>query len=174
MQFQFNKSGQNGSHRAGAYRRAGKRQRAFTLAEIMVTVFVLGVVCLSLFAGFSTGFMMVDSARQDLRASQILTQKAEAIRLCTWSSLSNCPISFIERYDPSSTNSAGTVYSGTVTTSTPTIIPNTASYRTNMLLVTISLSWTNYSAHQSAAHSRTAQTLVARYGMQNYIWGTTP
>src|SRR5579862_5240920 len=89
-------------------------QGAFTLAEVMISVCILAVATVSLYAGFGTGFMLVDSARQELRATQILTQKAEAIRLCTWSSLSNCPISFSERYDPRT--SSGTLFVGTVTT----------------------------------------------------------
>jgi len=151
-------------------------RRAFTLAEVLVAVFVLAVVTLSLYGGFGTGFMLVDSAREDLRATQILTQKAEAIRLCTYSSLSNCPITFVERYDPSNTNNnmTGTIYRGTITTNVPTQIPDTAAYKTNMCLATITLYWTNFCGKQTAAHSRTMQTLVARYGIQNYIWGKVP
>src|SRR5438105_4364427 len=90
---QFN---DGGCQKAAARLRA---QYAFTMAEVMVAIFVLGVATLSLYAGFATGFMLVDSAREELRATQILTQKAEALRLCSWSSLTNCPISFSEQYD---------------------------------------------------------------------------
>lgn len=150
-----------------------REQRAFTIAEVIVAVFIVTAMALSLYAGFSTGFMIVDSARQDLRATQILLQKVEAIRLCTWSSLANCPVSFVESYDPSSGNS-GTIYTGTLTTNVPSSIRSTAAYRTNMCLVNLTVSWTNYTGLQSAVHSRSMQTLVARYGLQNYIWGTGP
>jgi len=151
---------------------------AFTLAEVIVAVFILTTMALSLYAGFSTGFMIVDSARSDLRASQILMQKAEALRLCTWSSLASCPITFVEKYDPSAysggSGSGGTIYSGTLTTNVPASIRNSAAYKTNMCLVNLTLYWTNFDGCQYSVHSRTMQTLVARYGLQNYIWGTGP
>jgi len=149
-------------------------QRAFTIAEVLVAVFVLGIAAMSLYAGFASGFMLVDSSRQELRATQILTQKAEALRLCSWSSLTNFPITFTELYDPTTTNNGGTVYVGSISTNIPTVIPVTSGYRSNMCMATINLYWTNYNSTQRIVHSRTSQTLVARYGIQNYIWGTTP
>lgn len=147
-------------------------QRAFTLAEVMVAVCILGVVSISLYGGFATGFMVVDSTRQELRATQILTQKTEALKLCSWSALTNCPIAFTELYDPASPNgAAGTVYSGTISTSVATVIPVSAAYRSNMCMATITLFWTNNNGSQQLIHSRSAQTLVARYGIQNYLWG---
>jgi len=145
-------------------------QRAFTIAEVLVAVFILGIACMALYAGFATGFMLVDSTRQELRATQILTQKAEALRLCSWSSLSGFPINFTELYDPTSTN-GGVVFAGTVTTNAATVIPNTAAYQPNMCVATINLYWTNYNGTRKVVHSRTSQTLIARDGIQNYIWG---
>ena len=152
-------------------------QSAFTLAEVLVSVFVLAVATMSLYAGFGSGFMLMDSARQELRATQILTQKAEAIRLCSWSALTNFPVTFVERYDPAGTangTGGGTLYGGTVTTAVAAIIPSTAAYKSNMCLATITLSWTNYNGTKRLVHNRSLQTLVSRYGIQNYIWGTTP
>jgi|SRR3954470_5850339 Tfp pilus assembly protein PilV len=150
------------------------RESAFTLAEVIVSVFVLTTMAVALYGGFSTGFMIIDAARQDLRATQIMMQKAEAIRLCPWSSLTNCPITFSERYDPiGSANgvAGGTLYSGVVTTNIATPIPDTAAYKSNMTMVTISLFWTNNYGQRAIVHSRSSQTLVARYGLQNYMWG---
>ncbi len=151
-------------------------QYAFTMAEVMVAIFVLGVATLSLYAGFTTGFMLVDSAREELRATQILTQKAEALRLCSWSSLTNCPISFSEQYDLPGIGSSGsgTIYTGTISTNVASPIPDTAAYKSNMCLATIKLYWTNTYGKQTVVHTRTLKTLVARYGIQNYIWGTGP
>jgi type II secretory pathway pseudopilin PulG len=158
------------SNRAIQSTTASRAEKAFTLAEVMVAACVLGIASLSMYGGFASGFMLVDSTRQELRATQILTQKAEALRLCSWSSLTNCPISFSEAYDPTSAN-GGTIYGGTVSTNTPSLIPNSAAYRTNVCLATITLYWTNYNGTQKIVHSRSSQTLVARYGIQNYIWG---
>jgi len=156
--------------RAQAARHGSRAERAFTIAEVLVAVAILGIACISLYGGFATGFLLVDSTRQELRATQILTQKAEALRLCSWSSLTNFPLSFSELYDPTSTN-GGILYVGSVTTSTASVIPNSASYQSNMCVATINLYWTNFNGRQKVVHNRTSQTLIARYGIQNYIWG---
>jgi Tfp pilus assembly protein PilV len=162
---------ENLSRSAKSRCKASRDSGAFTLAEVMISVCILAVATVSLYAGFSTGFMLVDSARQELRATQILTQKAEAIRLCNWSSLSNCPISFSECYDPRT--SSGILFAGSVSTSVASPISDSAAYKSNMCMATIRLSWTNSYGKQSVVHTRTLKTLVARYGMQNYIWGVS-
>jgi len=156
--------------RAQAVRHVSPAERAFTIAEVLGAVAILGIACISLYGGFATGFLLVDSTRQELRATQILTQKAEALRLCSWSSLTNFPLSFSESHDPTSTN-GGILYVGSVTTSTASVIPNSASYQSNMCVATINLYWTNFNGGRKVVHNRTSQTLIARYGIQNYIWG---
>jgi hypothetical protein len=155
----------------GIGQRSNHRQAAFTVAEVAVAVFVLGTIgggfCLALTSGFS----MLQTTREDLRATQILMQKIEAVRLCTWSQLSN--FSFSESYDPlNGTNqAAGAVYFGNVSIGPATSIPNTASYAPNVCQVTVNLNWTNYSKGTAIPHTRQMQTQVARYGLQNYVWG---
>src|SRR3954452_8794080 len=95
----------NGITRHELSQASSRNRAAFTIAEVLVAVGVLGTAAVSLYAGFGTGFMLVDSARQELRATQILTQKAEALRLCSWSSLASYPITFVDSYDP--TGSSG-------------------------------------------------------------------
>jgi prepilin-type N-terminal cleavage/methylation domain-containing protein len=170
MNLKFCKT-QRAQTRAARKDASSPQQRAFTIAEVLVAVFILGIACISLYGGFATGFMVIDSTRQELRATQILTQKAEALRLCSWSSLTTFPITFTELYDPTSTNSGGVVYTGTVTTTVASVIPNSASYQSNMCVATIDLYWTNYNGTRKIVHNRTSQTLIARYGIQNYIWG---
>jgi len=149
--------------------REGKKA-AFTLVEVLVAVLVVGIVSISLFACFSQGFAAMESSRENLRATQILLQKMETIRLCTWSQLTN--LTFTAYYDPNSTNAAssGVIYTGTVTTNAASGIPSTNSYQSNICLVNVSLTWTNYILDRPIPHSRQMQTQVARYGLQNYIW----
>jgi prepilin-type N-terminal cleavage/methylation domain-containing protein len=147
------------------------RTSAFTLIEVMMSVLIVGLMTLSAYAAFSYGFGVVQMTRDDLRATQILMQRAETIRLCTWSSLSNCPINFVTTYDPSGSSSAGTVYRGTITTNAVTGFPSGTLYTNNLRLLTASIFWTNTMGKQSIPHSRTMQTYIARYGIQNYVWG---
>ena len=145
------------------------REAAFTVADVAVAGFVLGTIGSGFCLAISSGFSMLQNTREDLRATQILMQKIEAVRLCTWSELSN--FSFQESYDPLSGTNAGAVYLGSVSVGPATAIPNATSYAPNMCLVTINLNWTNYYRGTPIQHSRQMQTQVARYGLQNYVWG---
>ena len=151
----------------------GKRikEAAFTLADAIVAVFVLGTVGGTFCIGLSSAFFMMQNTREDLRATQIMTQRIEAIRLCRWSQLS--PFTFQESYDPlTGTNQAsGAKYFGNVSIAPVASVPNSASYAPNMAQVTVNLTWTNYNLNVPVVHTRQMQTQVARYGLQNYIWG---
>jgi hypothetical protein len=155
----------------------GRRtQAAYSVAEVLVAVFVLGTLTVSLFGGFSSGLMMVRLERENLRATQILVQKMEAVRLLTWRQLSDTNVatrSFIDHYDPVglSTNSGGATYQGLVSTNLPSGLP--ADYAKNMRAVTVTIYWTNYphgSTTNRIVRSRQMQTYVARDGMQNYVF----
>lgn len=137
-----------------------------------MAVLVLTTIATAYYAGLSYGFGIVQTSREDLRSTQILMQKTEGLRLCTWGQLINT-INFSERYDPLGTtnNAAGTVYRGTMTTNAASSIPDSASYKKNMRQVTVTVYWTNYNGKRPMVHSRQMQTEVARYGLQNYLWG---
>ena len=154
-------------------RQVAINQRAFTLAECLIAVVIVMMMAISLWAGLSFDFVVLKTARENLRATQILTQKMEAIRLLTWSQLSNCPASFQEYYYPSGTtnNTAGVLYQGTITVGTADSIPDTAAYKSQIRLVTATICWTNYNGGQPIIHTRQMQSQVACLGMQNYVWG---
>ncbi len=151
-------------------------QAAYSIAEVIVAVFVLGTLTISLFGAFSSGLMLVRLERENLRATQILVQKMETVRLLTWSQLSDTNLatrSFIDHYDPTgiTTNSGGATYRGLVSTNLPSGVP--ADYVNNMRAVTVTIYWTNYlngSTTNPIVRSRQMQTYVAHYGMQNYVF----
>src|SRR6266699_5886632 len=78
---------------------------SFTLAEVMVAVLVMSIVVVSLYTGVSSGFALVKLAREDLRATQIMLQRVETLRLYTWSQFTD-PTYF-------STNNSETYYDPT-------------------------------------------------------------
>ena len=149
-----------------------QRKAGYTLAEVMVATAITATMVVSLFAGLSFGFARIETTREDLRATQILAQKLEAIRLCTWTELSNCPTAFQENYNPLGTtnSSTGVTYYGTMAITIPTNIPNSVSYKNDMRLITVTLTWTNESG-SSVVHTRQMQTEAASHGIHNYIWG---
>jgi prepilin-type N-terminal cleavage/methylation domain-containing protein len=157
----------------GANHRDPAGAKAFTMIEVLVGVCILGIMVVSLYTGLSSGFTVVQLSRDNLRATQILLQRMETIRLYNWNQMLNTnsylkPV-FEDRYDPKATN--GTIYSGRITTDLPNI--GNLAYKTNMRLVTVTLYWTNYSQKPNpttVVRSRQMQTFVARYGMQNYLY----
>ena len=57
------------------------KDRAYTLAEIMIAVFLMSVMMISLYAGFWSGFAIARMSRENLRATQIMIQKLESVRI---------------------------------------------------------------------------------------------
>lgn len=128
---------------------------------------VLGIVIVTLYAMMASGFSMVQNNRDNLRATQILINRMEGLRLFNWDQLvhSNMvPTTFTETYAPlGGTNSTGTIYYGTMTISNTSLA---TSYSSQMKMVTVQLNWTN----GSLGHSRSMSTFVSQYGVQNYIY----
>jgi len=150
---------------------------AFTLPEVLICIAVIGVMFVSLYTGITTGFGIISMARENLRATQIMTDRMEEMRLYTWtqvtsfgSSTSYIPSSFIEPFFPTSsgsssfsTNTAGFNYYGFLSVKTPAI---TESYSNDLREVVVTINWTN----GSVPRTRSMSTFVSQYGMQNYIY----
>lgn len=151
---------------------------AYTLAEVTVGVLVVGILFVSLYAGFSYGFTAMQLTRENLRATQILVQRMEGVRLYTWSQVLNTNSylkpTFLEYYDPRGiTNSTGGArYTGFVSATIPTDLP--PAYQTNVRDITVTIFWTNYHGGMAATHSPVMGTRVSRNGMQNYVFNGAP
>jgi Tfp pilus assembly protein PilV len=143
-----------------------------TLAEVLVAAAFLGISVISLYTGFFSGFQVTHMSRENVRATQILSKKIETIRLCSWDQLSSFPATFQETFDarPIQDGNRDLIYYGTVTFDSADAVGDT-SYKTNMLLVTVSLAWTNLNGRTPIVHQQQLQTHVTRYGSQNYEWG---
>jgi hypothetical protein len=152
-----------------------RAEAAHSLPEAIIAVLVIGVMLISLYAGFSSGFSIVQSSREELRATQILQQRLETIRLYQWSQLLDTnnylAPTFVEYLTPAGqTNPAnGVVYYGSITLRPPPDLPE--AYRSHLREVTVKVYWTNQSGSTEILRSRQVQTHVARYGMQNYLLG---
>jgi prepilin-type N-terminal cleavage/methylation domain-containing protein len=163
--------------RSAGYARATLPVRGYTFAEVLVALAILGFVAASLYGAFVAGFCAIQTMRENLRATQVMMQKMEAIRLFTWSQINDTnnylkPM-FVERYDPQdpSKNNRGASYTGYMQARVPNpgVLPE--AYRTNMRTITVTVYWTNYNGSKPIVHKREMETRVARNGMQNYIWG---
>jgi Tfp pilus assembly protein PilV len=144
--------------------------RAFTLVEVLVAALITTVMMTGLFAGISYGFTEIQLSRENLRATQIMLEKMEGIRLYTFDQLTSSNMfssSFTAAYYPlaEANESAGLTYYGNFTISDP---GTGTVYNDNFRQVTVSVSWTNSYGASKIARNRQMQTMIGRYGIQNY------
>lgn len=97
----------------------GSGPNAFSTIEVLVTVLVAGIVFVSLYTGVSSGFAFVQLARENLRATQIMEEKMETIRLYTWDQITQTgfiPTNFVQAFYPLNiANTNSMTYTGVVT-----------------------------------------------------------
>lgn len=175
---------------------ARPRRRAFTLIEVLVSAAIAAVIFVAVFASVSVSFGILTGTRQNLRATQIMVSRLEGLRLEAWdvtnqlSQLFNTtyvPPTFTESFYPLGINGStnqGITYYGTMTVSQLTSASGLQSsvfgrtipgYAADMALVTVNLNWTNSTTGLGAdgkSHSRSMSTLVAAYGIQNYVYNS--
>jgi prepilin-type N-terminal cleavage/methylation domain-containing protein len=147
--------------------------KAFTLVEVILSLTIMGIAGAGLMACFTGSFCVMRMARENQRATQVLMERAEALRVFSWTQVTNTsvtngvnslPTSFTDYYTPT-TNGAGigAVYRGTISNFVPTWA---SSYQTNMREIDLSVKWTT----DGITRTRTLTTYVARDGMQNYVY----
>ena len=147
---------------------SNSRQSAYTLAEVMVGIAIMSVMFLTLYLGFTQGFGVVQSSRENLRATQILQQQSEIIRLYTWEQIDPAsgwipPTTAWTFYPRAGIGNQGITYTGTVSV---TNAPMTESYAADNKLVTFALTWKSGNIQRQ----RQISTLVSKYGLHNYIY----
>jgi len=149
----------------GRFARAG----AFSLVEVLMGSALGSIVFVSLYTGFSSGFGMIRLNRENLRATQIMQDKMETIRLYNWDQVCSngfIPTKFTAPFYAAqafTNDTGGFLYYGTLAI---TNAPVLESYGADLRMVTVQLVWTN----GMVARQREMKTFVSRYGMQNYVY----
>jgi prepilin-type N-terminal cleavage/methylation domain-containing protein len=152
-----------GSH---ALKRRPARSPGFTILELLVAMVIAGIVSISLYAGLAQCFSSVQSSRHRLRATQILTEKLEVIRLYNWKQVNTpgfVPSKFTEYYQPATNSNRGIVYTGTITI---TNAPVQSAYTDIMRKAIMEVTWVSSGATQGLR----METLISQYGIQNFIY----
>jgi hypothetical protein len=148
--------------------RLRRKLAAFSLAEAAVGMGVVGTTVAALFSGIATGFFTIRMARENLRATQIMLEKVETIRLYSWWQVTSngyIPVSFTNKYDPvAQTGNDGLHYYGTMEID-PAVGFHSA-YTNNMRLVKIRLNWKT----GNLARSREFRSYISRSGLQDYVY----
>ena len=155
---------------------------AFTLLEVMVSVVVIIVTMVTVFATMGMSFSMTEASRENLRATQIMLDKMEGLRLYSWTQLTNSTFLkpaftnwFYETNNIGEFNAGGNgvAYTGLVAVVS---VPFTNAYSSVMVEVDVTVGWTSSGAGWSYAnnnHIRKMNTFVTQAGMQNYIFNSS-
>jgi len=143
------------------------RKSAFTLIEAVVAAGIVGVVFVSLYAGIASGFYSIQYARENLRATQIMMEKMEVIRVLTWSQINSngfLPASFTSYYDPNPQGDSGmgAVYNGTIKIEP---VPLSTTYAGDLRRVYVKVTWKS----RDQPRMREMETYYSKYGVQNYL-----
>jgi len=172
--------------------RQGSSHDAYTLVEVVVGLGLLVIMVGALYTGITFGMRRTSLVHEELRATQILTEKLEAVRLYTWDKIlygvdPDDPEDWTDPFDSTDphlaedepppflipttftvpivagdTNPNAPMFQGTL------IITNssyTEDYAKELKEVIVRLEWES----QGRKRTREARTLFARYGMQNNI-----
>jgi type II secretory pathway pseudopilin PulG len=141
---------------------------AFSIMEILVAVAIIGVLFFTLYSGITFGFVTIQLARENLRATQILQERMETIRLYNWDQVNSndfMPTTFTATFFVTNQfiTNAGLTYTGTVVVSPA---PLSEGYSNDLRQVTVELKWLS----SNKPRTRSMTTLVSRYGLQNYVY----
>jgi hypothetical protein len=151
-----------------AERRYVPLRSGFSLVDAIFAMAVAGFMFVALYAGLAFGFKLIKMARENTRATQIMLEKMETIRLYTWNQVTNpgfIPTNrFVVPYYSVGPTNTSLLYTGVIAIAPA---PIGASYANNMRKVTIRVEWTPY---DGTNRSRTMTTYVTRNGLQNYVW----
>jgi type II secretory pathway pseudopilin PulG len=140
---------------------------ATTFVEVVVAIAVVAIAGGGVLSALGYGFNAISTVRENQRATQILVEKTETIRLYNWDQVNSngfIPSTFTAVYDPkASSGQQGVTYNGTVSISS---FSSGTSYQTNMRVLTVGLTWPS----GERTLSRSLLTTIARDGVQNYVW----
>jgi type II secretory pathway pseudopilin PulG len=145
-------------------------EAGFTLSEAITSFAIFGITFAALLTGLTWNVSTIKFARETVRATQIMEDKLDTIRLYSWDQITTPGFVTNQFYVPfypsntlSGTAALGITYTGLVTIGTS---PLTEGYSTNIMRVTIDLSWPSKPAVRHAQMS----TFVSKYGLQGYVY----
>ena len=145
-------------------RTRGGAPPGFTLVEVLVGVVLLAVMFTVFYVGITGGFAMIQLARENLRATQILQEMTETLRLLTWEDLQQMQRRMREPfYAAGSEVESGLDYNLAIEIPEASPIQD-ASYAPDIKLVTVEASWVSGGVERR----RSMSTYLSRYGLHRY------
>ena len=145
-----------------------KKANGTTLVDVIMSVAIIAIMCTGLVGALTYGFFTMGMARENQRATQVLLETVETIRLYNWDQVNSngfIPSTFTGVYDPQApTGQQGITYYGRINTATANV--GSSNVNSRLRLMTVTLNWTN----RGIAHSRTNCTLIGQDGIQLYVY----
>lgn len=142
-----------------------------SLAEVTIAIAIIATVAGSMIGVFNFGFVSASLVRENQRATQVMLEKVETLRLYNWDQVNTAgfiPSSFTEVYDPQSSNAqAGVTYYGSLSIGAVPFSPAPA-YNSDIRQLTVTVTWTNQL--RNVVRTRQLTTLIAKDGVQNYVY----
>ena len=142
----------------------------FTLVEVMIGVGLLGIMTVSMYAGIAFAFAEIRLAQENVRATQILEERMEVVRLLNWDQVAKLPgyipTTFTAPFyavDPTNPPVGAISYTGTVLV---TNAPLTETYANDLRMIQIQVSWPS----GKVIRQRQMTTLVSQYGLQKHLY----
>ena len=144
------------------------RTRAFSLIDALFAMAMAGVMFTALYAGLAYGFKIIKMARENTRATQIMLEKMETIRLYTWTQITNngfIPTNkfTVPYYSVNGTDSS-LVFTGQCFIE-PSGLTNT--YKDELKKVTVRVNWGSVG---ELSRTRAMTTYVSKGGLQSYVY----
>ena len=144
-----------------------RTQAGMTLVDVILSIAVLGIMMGGIMGSFRYGFCTLERVRDNQRATQIILEKMETVRLYSWDQINSngfVPATFTDYYDPNAGDgSKGVTFNGTCVVGD---CPIGTSYATNLRRLTVTLNWRT----GDIPRTRSLTTYIAKDGVQNYVY----
>ncbi len=167
----------------GIRQKTNHAQAGFSLFEVCVGLGIMGIILVSLYAAVSSGFGIVQFERENLRATQILVEKMDTLRLYTWEQLNDSsfiPSTFTATFNPANATNKNIVAVGSSTANGKTIEviyngtisitggPADSSYSNDLKTVTVAVTWK--SGNNGMTRTRSFTTYAGKNALQAYVY----
>lgn len=135
-----------------------RRNDGFTLVEMIVASLVLGMVFISSIATLTYGYKLMENARFNTLASQVIQSEIETLRLKNWSQLNALPSHGTIAISSGMATAAFNKFTGWRTVSL---------VRTDTKRIVVGVQWT---ASSGQVHSRRYTTFMTKDGLNDYYY----
>ncbi|MEZ5275284.1 MAG: type II secretion system protein [Opitutaceae bacterium] len=133
-------------------------KEGFTLVEVLVASVVLGMVFLSSIGAMTVGYRLLENARFNTLAAQIIQSEIETLRLMNWAQISALPSNEAITIDSDLNNASLNRFTGNRILT---------SLRANTKAIIVNVQWT---ATSGQVHSRRYTTYMGKDGLNDYYY----